>query len=185
LSIVPSGQEFHFFLAEGVNTNVSAKNLEEFANKLDGVKAQSVLFHYPRGDFQKWIKEVVGDNVLADRMCFIQRDLPGEDLRNEVLKILYTRIKELKAPDEEKSVGKSMTGEPKHTEGHSIEIIVGKVGEFMCPECGKTFKVKDEAEKHLHTVHLKHLRTEHKEFHGDDSEGQHLTQTEPKSNTLR
>jgi predicted RNA-binding Zn-ribbon protein involved in translation (DUF1610 family) len=54
--------------------------------------------------------------------------------------------------------------EPTHTEGHSTEI--SQTGnEFMCPECGKKFLLKDEAVKHLHGVHMKHLRSVHGEYH--------------------
>jgi acetone carboxylase gamma subunit len=61
-----------------------------------------------------------------------------------------------------------MSLEPKHTEGHSTEINQTANREFMCPECGRTFEIKDAAEKHLHTMHIKHLKAEHGEFHGED-----------------
>jgi hypothetical protein len=57
----------------------------------------SILFHYPRGDFQAWIRDAVGDRQLADKMCFIQRDISGQQLRLELLKMVQTRIGELKA----------------------------------------------------------------------------------------
>jgi hypothetical protein len=44
----------------------------------------------------------------------------------------------------------------------------------MCPECGKTFDIKDAAEKHLHSTHLKHLKAEHGEFHGQDVDTIHV-----------
>ncbi len=65
-------------------------------------------------------------------------------------------------------------GEPKHTEGHSTAIIHGKEHEYMCPECGKSFDIQEAAEKHLHLVHMKHLRTAHKEFHGKDVDTMHV-----------
>lgn len=62
----------------------------------------------------------------------------------------------------------SISNEPKHTEGHSTQITQTSNREFMCPECGRTFEVKDAAEQHLHLMHLKHLKAEHGEFHGED-----------------
>src|SRR5665647_1452584 len=101
LSVVPSENAFFFCTAEGVYTKISAISLEDFADKLDGVDASSILFHYPRGDFQAWIKDTVGDRVLADKMCFIQQGISGEKLRQELLKMVQTRISELKAPKQE------------------------------------------------------------------------------------
>jgi predicted RNA-binding Zn-ribbon protein involved in translation (DUF1610 family) len=68
----------------------------------------------------------------------------------------------------------SVIGEPKHTAGHSTEITQNQDREFMCPECGRTFEIKDAAEKHLHTVHLKHLRSVHGEVHGEDVDTIHV-----------
>ena len=52
LSAVPMGKEFRFCTADGVYTKQTANSLEEFADKLDGIDATSIVFHYPRGDFQ-------------------------------------------------------------------------------------------------------------------------------------
>ena len=97
LSNVPSENAFYFCTAEGVYTKVSAISLEDFAAKLDGIDDSSILFHYPRGDFQAWIRDTLKDNVLAGRMCFVQRGISGEQLREELSKMVQTRISELKA----------------------------------------------------------------------------------------
>ena len=98
LSAVSSETAFYFCLAEGVYTGISAISLEDFAAKLDGIDERSILFHYPRGDFQAWIRDTIKDRQLADKMCFIQRDISGQQLRLELLKMVQTRITELKAP---------------------------------------------------------------------------------------
>jgi uncharacterized C2H2 Zn-finger protein len=54
--------------------------------------------------------------------------------------------------------------EPKHTPGHSIDIQQSG-GQFLCPECGKSFESKKEANAHLNSVHLKHLHSVHPEYH--------------------
>ena len=96
LSVVPSENAFYFYLPEGVYTGISAISLEDFADKLDGIDEGSILFHYPRGDFQAWIRDTIRDRELADKMCFIQRDISGQQLRLELLKMVQTRITELK-----------------------------------------------------------------------------------------
>ena len=90
-----------FAPAEGVYTKVSAISLQDFAAKLGSIDDSSILFHYPRGDFQAWIRDTVKDNVLASRMCFIERGISGENLRQELLKMVQTRISELKDAKQE------------------------------------------------------------------------------------
>jgi hypothetical protein len=60
------------------------------------VPAESINFHIQRGDFQKWIKNTIGDSVLAKRISRIESTLPAEDLRKELLAIVQTRITALK-----------------------------------------------------------------------------------------
>ena len=93
---VPYETGFHFSTEKGVYTGITAVSLPDFALKLETIDANSILFHYPRGDFQKWIHEIIGDEELANRMCFIQANLSGEELRNQLLKIVQKRISELK-----------------------------------------------------------------------------------------
>ncbi len=97
LAKVPPGKEFRFCTAQGIYTKVEAKSLEDFAQKLDGIDAISLEFHYPRGDFQAWIKNAVGDNELADKMCFVKQGLSGEKLRQALKRIVQKRIDELKS----------------------------------------------------------------------------------------
>jgi len=61
LSMVARENAFYFYTAERVYTGISAINLEDFADKLNRIDASSILFHYPRGDFQAWIRDTVGD----------------------------------------------------------------------------------------------------------------------------
>ena len=93
---LPFETGFHFNTENGVYTGITAVSLSEFALKLQTIDVNSILFHYPRGDFQKWIQETLGDEELANRMCFILANLSGEKLRNQLLKIVQKRISELK-----------------------------------------------------------------------------------------
>jgi hypothetical protein len=74
----------------------------------------------------------------------------------------------------EKNFNQNMASEPKHTPGHDTAAVKVNENSFMCPECGKTFTEEEAVERHLHGVHLEHLRTAHKEFHGEDVVGRHV-----------
>jgi len=93
---VPFDHGFHF-TENGKYTGVTAASLEEFASKLETIDIHSVDFHYPRGDFQKWIEDTLGDRELADRMCYIKPDVSGEKLRAQLLRIVQKRLTELKS----------------------------------------------------------------------------------------
>jgi alpha-amylase len=96
LVTVPFDKGFHFKVESGAYTGLTATSLFEFAEKVKVVDVNSILFHYPRGDFQNWVENTVGDKELANRFCFVRTGLSGESLRNQLLKITQKRIRELK-----------------------------------------------------------------------------------------
>jgi hypothetical protein len=69
---------------------------------------------------------------------------------------------------------KSPSGEPKHTPGHDTSPVKVNENSYMCPECGKTFADEEAVDRHLHGLHLEHLRKEHSEYHGKDVVGHHV-----------
>jgi hypothetical protein len=95
LRTVPFENGFHFCTNVGVYTNVAATSLMDFAAKLDSVDVFSVEFHYPRGDFQFWITKTLGDEELGNRLCLIKKGLHWEQLRDELLRLVKERIREL------------------------------------------------------------------------------------------
>jgi len=96
LAVVTYDRGFHFFTAIGHYTGETATSLANFAEELQHIEVDSINFHYRRHDFQNWIKEVIGDRELAERISQIKTELSGEDLRKELVKISQTRIKGLK-----------------------------------------------------------------------------------------
>jgi hypothetical protein len=76
---------------------VTATSLSDFAEILNSVNPSSIQFHYPRGDFQTLIRDIFGDNELADRLCLVSTNLPAEELAKELQKIVKKRINELLA----------------------------------------------------------------------------------------
>ena len=98
LRTVPMDHGFHFTLSDGVYSGLTAVSLEDFQTKLDTADADSIFFHYKRGDFQKWIDDTLGDKELANRMCFVDPKLKGERLRKQLIKMVKARINELRGP---------------------------------------------------------------------------------------
>jgi len=96
LEIVPYARGFHFCNANGNSTGVTATGLVDFAEKLKNVDISSIDFHFRRGDFQKWVRAVLGDFELADKITRINENLCGQDLRTELLEIVNSRIVHLK-----------------------------------------------------------------------------------------
>lgn len=96
LRTVPSHEGFHFFRAPGDATGKVATNLTDFAEKLRTIDIRSISFHFPRQDFEKWLRDVIGDSELSRRISRIGKENHGEKLRSEVIQIVKARVDELK-----------------------------------------------------------------------------------------
>jgi hypothetical protein len=97
---VPESEGFHFYLAIGEPTGETAVSMADFVEKIAAVDVQSVNFHYPRKDFEKWIRDGIGDAELALRLGRIGRTrlgIRGEALRSEIVRAVKVRLNELKA----------------------------------------------------------------------------------------
>jgi len=98
---VTEKEGFHFYIAIGKPTDETAVSLADFVEKMEAVDVQSVNFHYPRKDFEKWILEVIGDAELASRLGRISRmhmGIKGEALRNQIIRAVKVRLNEIKPP---------------------------------------------------------------------------------------
>ncbi|MBX5329120.1 MAG: DUF5752 family protein [Candidatus Bathyarchaeota archaeon] len=85
LRTVPREKAFYFFTSIGNYTGVSASSLKEFVEKINEVNVKSLEFHLYRGDFEKWIDEVLQDKELAEGIRRLQKvNLAGEVLRNQL-----------------------------------------------------------------------------------------------------
>lgn len=79
---MPKEKAFYFFTSIGNYTGEKAHSLEEFLEKVKEIDIKSLEFHLYRGDFEKWIREVLGIKELAEKMDEIQKlNLRGETLR--------------------------------------------------------------------------------------------------------
>lgn len=96
LKPVPSGEKaFYFATNVGKYTGKSASSLSDFSVKLKTIDIESVDFHFARQDFEKWIKETLGDAELAKQINGI-KGLKGEALRREMIQMIEMRLAELK-----------------------------------------------------------------------------------------
>lgn len=91
---------FYFFTSFGNYSGHRAMSLEEFAHRIGEVEFSSLEFHLYRGDFEKWITEVLEDKKLAKRIRDLKQLEPIENaLRDQLLSTISKRLEELKSSD--------------------------------------------------------------------------------------
>ena len=95
LNTVKFENGFHFFTERGKFTGITATSTVEFAEKLQTIPVQSVTFHFQHQDFQKWLKNTIGDEELVKRIDQIKVDPQEEELRKELSQTVQNRIAEL------------------------------------------------------------------------------------------
>jgi hypothetical protein len=96
LRTVPQNEAFYFFTDIGQYTGEFVTSLDSFSKKINKIELKSVLFHYDRQDFEKWIKETIGDTILADKISNIKNSINREKYRNEMHQIIEQRLSQLK-----------------------------------------------------------------------------------------
>jgi hypothetical protein len=100
LRTVPYEEGFHFTTEKGIDTGITATSLLDFVGKLETIDVTSVMFHYSRGDFQKWMHDTLGDKALSNQLCFVELDSSGEKVRKQLLRIVQKRLTELQKQHE-------------------------------------------------------------------------------------
>ena len=86
LATVPFENGFHFYIANGNYTGITATNLNEFAAKLQVIPNESIAFHFQRKDFENWIRYTIKDEALAERISRTKAEQSAEELRKEILR---------------------------------------------------------------------------------------------------
>lgn len=93
LRTVSYDEAFYFYEGMGKSTGYVAKSLVDFREKINTVPSASLIFHLRRKDFGKWIREIVGDSKLAERINDIN---PSTfDFKIELYATVSKRIKKL------------------------------------------------------------------------------------------
>jgi hypothetical protein len=96
LKTVPREKAFYFFTSIGNYTGTSASSLKEFMGKINEVNPKSLEFHLSRGDFEKWVTEVLQDQELAGEIKRLQKlNLTGNGLRDQLSFVVSRRVKRL------------------------------------------------------------------------------------------
>jgi hypothetical protein len=96
LRTVPREEAFYFFTSIGNYTGLSASSLKEFVERVNDVNVKSLEFHLYRGDFERWIAEVLQDVELAGEVKRLQRfELTGDTLRSQLSVTVSRRYKRL------------------------------------------------------------------------------------------
>jgi len=86
LRTVPREKAFYFFTSIGNYTGESAASLKEFVDKINDVNLKSLEFHLYRGDFEKWLSEVLEDKELAEEIRRLQKtSVTGDALRHQLI----------------------------------------------------------------------------------------------------
>ena len=95
LKVVPYAQGFHFFMPDGHYTGETALSLFSFLRDLGAVDVESIKFHFDRGDFQRWLRNTLGDVELARLINELDRKIPEENLAEKLAGIVQKRISDL------------------------------------------------------------------------------------------
>jgi hypothetical protein len=96
LRTVPREKAFYFFTSIGNYTGASASSLKEFMERMNDVNVKSLEFHLYRGDFEKWLNEVLEDGELVGEVRKLQKfNLAGDALRNQLYVTVSRRYKRL------------------------------------------------------------------------------------------
>lgn len=93
LRTVPENEAFNFYEGVGKPTGHKASSLVDFREEINAVGLRSLIFHLRRRDFERWIREVVGDWKLAERIGRI--NLNSYDLQVRLYTVVSKRIKNL------------------------------------------------------------------------------------------
>ena len=99
---LPAGMGFTFSYEFARSSGLTVHSLTEFASVLKMVDVSSIRFHAEKGDFERWIRQVVGDNELADEVSKIKvsKRVKGETLRRKLVSVTNRRIRQLEKVSE-------------------------------------------------------------------------------------
>jgi hypothetical protein len=93
---LPKEQAFYFFASVGNCTGESAASFEEFLERIKEVDIKSLEFHLCRGDFEKWIAEILEDKELAEEVLDLRDIMPTRDImRKRLVTIVLKRREKL------------------------------------------------------------------------------------------
>jgi hypothetical protein len=91
LAYLPDDKAFHFYVDIGKPSGFHAHNLRDFANKINKISIESIMFHMSRGDFAAWFTGL-GDLELATKVALLKhRNVDEENIRKQLYDIVEQR----------------------------------------------------------------------------------------------
>jgi len=95
LAFLSLERSFQFYYDIDQHSGVYANSLKDFADKIQTLDLKSIEFHFPRRDFELWIRSI-GDIELSKKLEMLRmRHLSGENLRKEIYETIKSRCEEL------------------------------------------------------------------------------------------
>ena len=91
---VPYQEGFRFSRGTGDYTGQVAMSLADFGEMLQTVDSQSIVFHMGRKDFENWVRNIFGDEELAESISR-RKVFQGESLRKELTTLTMKRVTDL------------------------------------------------------------------------------------------
>ncbi|MCW4009780.1 MAG: DUF5752 family protein [Candidatus Bathyarchaeota archaeon] len=103
LGQTPHNKTFHFYTDIGKPLNIHAQDLLDFREKIGKINADSIMFHFSRGDFEAWFSSL-GDAELAKETGLLKsKRLPVEKLREKIHELVESRCVKLSKAMEQAS----------------------------------------------------------------------------------
>ena len=81
-------------MPDGYYTGETALSLCSFLRDMGSIDTESIKFHFDRGDFQKWLRNTIGDEELAQTIDKLDK-ISEENLREKLAGIVQKRILDL------------------------------------------------------------------------------------------
>jgi hypothetical protein len=93
---LPPARRFYFYDGAGHFIGRVAASLWEFHQTLGTLPIDSLRYHLTRGDFERWIRDVLRDSNLAQRLHKLaHRELGDAELRGAIVALVSNRYQEL------------------------------------------------------------------------------------------
>ena len=92
---VPHDKLFAFTTPSGETLGILAYNMFSLLEGVRRAPPEAIAHHHGRGDFARWIREVVGDGELAARVSGVEPSGPPARVKEELLGVLEGRRREL------------------------------------------------------------------------------------------
>jgi alpha-amylase len=94
---LPKGMGFTFSYEFSRSSLSTVHSLEEFCLALKTIGLNSIKYHIERGDFERWLSQVVGDEELSAKISKIGNQKHKEELlRKKIITSIERRLKKLK-----------------------------------------------------------------------------------------